>query len=71
LRSSSPAVKIWDQDATKRISAADLAAALTAKKKTDARFSADAFLSRPAASARAQADTLDVTDADIHDVVRA
>jgi hypothetical protein len=55
---------IWTQDATERISAADLTAALVAKAKTNPKFSPDAFLSRKGVE-RGDEDSTDVTEADI------
>ncbi len=59
------AVDIWKQDATRRISAADLAKALADKKKRDAKFSADAFFGRTGAP---RAHSTDVGESDIRAV---
>jgi hypothetical protein len=59
------AASIWKQDPTKRISAADLAKALSAKKKTDPAFSASAFLGRAGSPLPAQLAASDIKASDI------
>ena len=50
------AIDIWQQDATKHVSPADLARALTAKLKADQKFSLDAYLGRASAPAPSGSD---------------